>query len=121
MDVLIADDDAVSRRVLEGTLTRLGYSVIVCANGTEAIDALLAADGPRLAILDWMMPGADGLEVCRRVRASAGPYVYIIILTARDRREDVLEAYDAEADEFLAKPLEVLELRARLRSGERVL
>lgn len=121
MRILIADDDLVSRRVLEGALGRLGYDISTCGDGREAIDVLLAGDGPRLAILDWMMPGADGLEVCRRVRASAGPYIYIIILTARDRREDILAAYDAEADDFLTKPLDILELRARLRSGERVL
>jgi two-component system cell cycle response regulator len=119
--ILIADDEAVSRRMLEGALEKLGYEVTVCADGRQALDALLADDGPRLAILDWMMPGVDGLEVCRRVRASAGHYVYVIILTSRDRREDVLAAYDAEADDFLVKPFDALELRARLRSGERVL
>jgi two-component system cell cycle response regulator len=121
MRILIADDEAVSRRMLEGALEQLGYEVTVCADGRQALDALLADDGPRLAILDWMMPGVDGLEVCRRVRSSAGHYVYVIILTSRDRREDVLAAYDAEADDFLVKPFDALELRARLRSGERVL
>jgi diguanylate cyclase (GGDEF)-like protein len=119
--ILIADDEAVSRRRLQAALESLGHDVTTCCDGHAAIEALLADDGPRLAILDWMMPGADGLEVCRRVRASVGHYTYIIILTARDRREDVLAAYDAEADDFLSKPLDVLELRARLRSGERVL
>ena len=121
MRILIADDDAVSRRVLESTLARLEYEVLACADGREALRILLAADSPRLAILDWMMPGIDGLEVCRRVRTLAGHYVYIVIVTSRDRREDVLAAYDAEADDFLAKPFDVVELRARLRSGERVL
>jgi diguanylate cyclase (GGDEF)-like protein len=119
--ILIADDEAVSRRMLEGALHTLGYEVTVCTDGRQAIEQLLSTDGPRLAILDWMMPGLDGLEVCRRVRSTAAQYVYIIILTSRDRREDVLEAYDAEADDFLVKPLDLLELRARLRSGERVL
>lgn len=107
--------------MLEGALTSLGYDVTACADGREALEALRAPDGPRLAILDWMMPGVDGLEVCRRVRSSATHYVYVIILTSRDRREDVLAAYDAEADDFLIKPLDIIELRARLRSGERVL
>jgi diguanylate cyclase (GGDEF)-like protein len=121
MRILIADDDAVSRRVLEGALGRLGYDVTACADGAEAVDILLAPDGPRLAILDWMMPGVDGLDVCRKIRAASASYIYVIILTARDSREDVLAAYDAEADDFLTKPLDLLELRARLRSGERVL
>jgi len=121
MRILIADDDPVSRRVLEGALVRLGYEVTACANGAEALEKLLAPDGPRLAILDWMMPSVDGLDVCRKIRASDAPYIYVIILTARDRREDVLAAYDAEADDFLTKPFDLLELRARLRSGERVL
>lgn len=121
MRILIADDEAVSRRVLENALGELGYEVVACADGDDALRALLADDGPRLAILDWMMPRPDGLEVCRRVRQAAPHYVYIVILTSRDRREDVLAAYDAEADDFLTKPLDVLELRARLRSGERVL
>ena len=119
--ILIADDDPVSRHALEGTLQRMGYEVLVLTDGTQAVQALLAVDGPRLAILDWMMPGPDGLEVCRRVRDGAPHYVYIIILTSRDRREDILAAYDAEADDFLTKPFEIVELRARLRSGERVL
>ena len=121
MRILIADDDPVSRHVLEGTLYKLGYEVSVFTDGTQAVRALVATDGPRLAILDWMMPGPDGLEVCRRVRDTAPHYVYIIILTSRDRREDILAAYDAEADDFLTKPFEIVELRARLRSGERVL
>jgi diguanylate cyclase (GGDEF)-like protein len=119
--ILIADDDPVSRGVLDGALRRLGYDVSACADGAMALELLLAPDGPRLAILDWVMPGFDGLEVCRTVRSSASHYVYVVILTSRDAREDVLAAYDAEADDFLIKPLDVLELRARLRSGERVL
>jgi diguanylate cyclase (GGDEF)-like protein len=121
MRILIADDDPVSRRVLEGALATLNHEVCAFADGAQALDALLTPNGPRLAILDWMMPGRDGLDVCRRVRANAPHYVYVIILTSRDGREDALAAYDAEADDFLNKPLDVVELRARLRSGERVL
>jgi diguanylate cyclase (GGDEF)-like protein len=121
MRILIADDNAVSRRMLEGALVRLGYEVQTCAEGRQALEGLLAPDGPRLAILDWMMPGVSGLGVCRQVRASATHYVYIVLLTSRDRRDDVLAAYDAEVDDFLPKPFDVVELRARLRSGERVL
>jgi diguanylate cyclase (GGDEF)-like protein len=119
--ILIADDDPVSRRVLEGTLTRLGHEVVTVAEGRSAIHELLAPLGPTLAILDWMMPEVDGLAVCREVRRRPEPYVYVILLTARDRREDMVAALDAGADDFLTKPLDTVELRARLRSGERVL
>jgi diguanylate cyclase (GGDEF)-like protein len=121
MNILIADDDPVSRRLLKGTLIRLGHDVDEAADGTNAIQALLEPQGARLAILDWMMPGYDGLTVCRTVRAKASHYVYIILLTARDRREDLVAALDAEADDYLTKPFDAVELRARLRSGERVL
>lgn len=121
MKILIADDDAISRRLLEGTLVRLGHEVVAVEDGTQAITALLDQSGPRLAILDWMMPGADGLAVCRRIRQRPTPYVYVILLTARDRRADMVEGLDAEADDFLTKPYDAVELRARLRSGERVL
>jgi two-component system cell cycle response regulator len=121
MRILIADDDPVSRRLLEATLARLGHQVVSVADGTAATAALLSPDGPRLAVLDWMMPGADGLAVCRAVRHHQGPYVYIILLTSHNRREDLVAGLDAEADDFLTKPLDVVELRARLRSGERVI
>jgi diguanylate cyclase (GGDEF)-like protein len=121
MRILIADDDPVSRRLLQATLVKLGHDVVIVTNGNDAVDALDAPDGPRLAILDWMMPGADGLAVCRRMRQRAEPYVYVILLTARDGREDMMAAMDAEADDFLTKPLDAVELRARVRCAERVL
>jgi two-component system cell cycle response regulator len=121
MRILIADDDPVSRRLLEATLSRLGHEVVSVANGTDAIEQLARPDGPRLAVLDWMMPGADGLAVCRAVRQRPGPYVYAILLTSHNRREDLVVGLDAEADDFLTKPLDVVELRARVRSGERVI
>jgi diguanylate cyclase (GGDEF)-like protein len=119
--ILIADDDPVSRRLLEATLVRLGHEVEAVPDGLEAIEAFRSADSPRLAILDWIMPGADGLAVCRAVRDQGGPYVYVILLTARDRHEDMLAALDAQCDDFLRKPFDSVELRARIRSGERVL
>ncbi len=121
MRILIADDEPVSRRLLESALIRLGHDVDVVNDGPEAVTALLKPDGPRMAILDWMMPGADGTVVCRVVRQRAGPYIYIILLTGRDRREDVVAGLDSGADDFLIKPFDAVELRARLRSGERVL
>ena len=121
MRILIADDDPVSRRLLEATLERLGHEVVAVPDGLDAIEAFRSADSPRLAILDWIMPGADGLAVCRAVRDHGGPYVYVILLTARDRHEDMLAALDAQCDDFLRKPFDSVELRARIRSGERVL
>ncbi len=120
MKILIADDEAVSRRLLERTLAGLGHEVTAVGDGLAALAALMSPEGPRIAILDWMMPGATGLEVCRLVRNRPAPYVYILLLTARDRREDVLTGLDAGADDFLTKPFDALELRARLRSGERI-
>jgi diguanylate cyclase (GGDEF)-like protein len=119
--ILVADDDRVSRRLLENTLARLGHEVVAVPDGTSALEALTVPEGPRLAILDWMMPGADGIEVCRRVRTLTERYIYVILLTARDRREDLVTAFNAEVDDFLTKPLDIVELRARLRSGERVI
>lgn len=122
MRILIADDDPVARRLLEGTLQRYGHEVVAVTNGTDALERLREPDGPRLAILDWIMPGADGLTVIRTLRQdSEGPYVYLIVLTARHRREDRQAALEAEADDFLTKPFDELELRARLRCGGRVI
>lgn len=121
MRILIAEDDPVSRRLLHSTLERLGHEVVAVPDGATALVTLLRPDGPRLAILDWMMPGADGLTVCRTVRQRPMPYVYVIMLTGKQHRDDMVAALDAEVDDFLTKPFDALELRARLRSGERVL
>jgi diguanylate cyclase (GGDEF)-like protein len=121
MRILIADDDPVSRRLLEVALVQMGHTVVVVSEGLAAIDALVAIDGPRIAILDWMMPGADGLAVCRAVRQRVAPYVYVILLTARHGQEDMVAALDAEVDEFLTKPFDAIELRGRLHAGERIL
>jgi two-component system cell cycle response regulator len=121
MKILIADDEPVARRLLEKTLQQLGHEVTVVANGRDALAHLLAPEGPRIAIIDWMMPGTDGLGVCRAVRQRSTPYVYVILLTARDRPEDIVEGLEAGADDFLSKPLDAGHLRARLRSGERVI
>jgi len=120
MRLLIADDDPVSSRLLEATLQRLGHDVVKVASGTDALSALLAPDGPRLAIVDWMMPGLDGPAVCRKVRERPSPYVYLVLLTSRDRREDMFQGLEAGADDFLTKPLNPVELQARLRCGERI-
>jgi two-component system, cell cycle response regulator len=121
MRILIADDDPVARRLLERTLQRLGHEVIAVAEGTAALNALLDPTGPRLAILDWMMPGMDGLAVCRAVRRQDAPYVYLILLTARNGDDDVVAGLVAEADDYLTKPFDTRELNARILSGERIL
>ena len=103
-------------------LANWSYEVIVAGNGEEAWTLLQHEDSPKLAILDWMMPNMDGIEVCRRARAreSAG-YTYILILTAKTQSEDLLVAMDAGADDYVTKPFKSQELRARLRAGCRIL
>jgi two-component system, cell cycle response regulator len=119
--VLIADDDMISRRLLEATLTRWGYEVVVTHDGTEAWEVLQGADAPALAILDWMMPGMDGVDVCRKVRQRAQePYIYLLLLTTKGRREHLIEGLDAGADDYLTKPFDPHELQVRLRAGDRI-
>jgi two-component system cell cycle response regulator len=120
--VLIADDEAVSRRLLESSLTRWGYQAIVASDGREAERLLSDADAPKLAILDWMMPGVDGLELCRRIRQRRSePYTYLLLLTGKRQRRDVIEGLDAGADDYVTKPFDPQELRVRLRTGKRIL
>jgi phosphoserine phosphatase RsbU/P len=120
--VLIAEDDPVSRRLLESTLRRWGYDLTVTTDGEEAWRLLRAADVSLLAVLDWMMPGLDGVEICRRVRSLRGPTPpYLILLTAKTRRQDVVEGLEAGADDFIGKPFDRDELRARLNVGVRIL
>lgn len=120
--VLIAEDDPVSCTVLERTLRGWGHEVVVTRTGTEAWDAMGREDAPRLAVLDWMMPGLEGPEVCRRVRALARPIpTYLILLTARGDTDDVVAGLDSGADDYVTKPFDRQELRSRVRVGERVL
>ena len=122
MKILIAEDDLVSRRRLEANLKSWNYEVVIAVDGNEAYRTLQGDDTPRLAVLDWMMPGIDGVSVCQEVRkVRDAPYIYIVMLTAKDRKEDIAEALDAGADDFLTKPYDALELRARLRAGRRIL
>jgi len=120
--ILIAEDDPVSRRVLETTLLKWRYEVVVTTDGRAALDTLQKPGGPQLAILDWMMPELDGLDVCRRLRAAppAHPF-YLVLLTARANRENKIEGLEGGADDFLAKPFDRDELQARLRVGVRML
>jgi len=122
MKVLIAEDDPVSRRVLEATLAKCGYHVVVTCDGVAAWQELKSEDAPKLAILDWMMPGMDGLEVCRKVRESPDHRpTYIILLTARGRREDIVAGLQAGADDYVTKPFDSGELRARVQVGIRII
>jgi diguanylate cyclase (GGDEF)-like protein len=118
--ILIAEDDKVSRRILEKNISEWGYDIAVAENGDEALRMLQGGD-VHLALLDWMMPGINGIEICRHVRQDGGPkYVYIIILTSRDRRQDIIEGLEAGADDYMAKPVNFLELRARIQTGRRI-
>jgi DNA-binding response OmpR family regulator len=119
--ILIADDNPVFRSVLRVMLTKWGYSVVTACDGEEAWQTLRADDGPRLAILDWIMPGMEGIEVCRLARAAFGRDVYILILTARTESEDLEAAVEAGADDYVSKPFKSQELSARLRTGCRIL
>ena len=121
MRILIAEDDRVSLRLLEAHLSAWGYEVVSARDGSEAWRMLQSADPPRLAILDWMMPGMDGTDICREVRlADREPYTYIILLTALSGEENLCAGMDAGADDYLTKPFRVNELRARLRAGRRI-
>lgn len=122
MRILIAEDDPVSRRMLEAFLVKWGYEVVIASNGAEAWDALRQQDAPKLAILDWMMPSMDGVQVCRKIREQTErPYVYILMLTAKDRKQNIVEGIEAGADEYLTKPFDAHELRAHLHAARRIL
>jgi len=122
MRILAAEDNPVFQTVLRGMLTKWGYEVIIAKDGIEALRALQAENAPRLALLDWMMPGIDGVDVCRRVRSMGRePYIYILLLTARTDSDDLVAGMDAGADDYLTKPFNAPELRARLRAGQRIL
>lgn len=119
--ILIAEDHAVSRHLLERNLTNWGFQVQAAADGEAAVQVLESENPPSLVILDWMMPKLDGLEVCRRVRARENqPYTYILLLTARNNREELAAAIEAGVDDYLTKPYDPDELRARLKVAQRI-
>ncbi len=120
--ILIAEDDVVSRRVLELFLAKWNFQVEVASNGAEAWQIFQRDDSPRLAVLDWMMPGLEGVQICRQVRERADrPYVYILLLSARGQKKDILEGLKAGADDYLKKPFDLEELHARLQVGQRII
>ncbi len=121
LKVLLAEDARFARHLLQRVLAGWGYEVVLAEDGEQAWRVLQGPDAPSIALLDWMMPGLDGLEVCRKVRqAGREPYTYIILLTGRDRQQDVVEGLAAGADDYLRKPFDNLELEARIRTGRRI-
>ncbi len=122
MRILIADDEFMSRRLLEKTMQRAGYEVTAVENGRLAAAELCKPEGPKLALLDWIMPELDGPGVCREVRKRKDQsYVYMILLTSKEKKEDVVAGLESGADDYLTKPFDPEELKARLRTGMRIL
>jgi two-component system, cell cycle response regulator len=122
MKILIAEDEAMSRRLLQKTLEREGYEVIAVENGRLAVEQLCRPDCPRLALLDWVMPELDGPGVCREVRKRPElPYVHIVLLTSKGSKQDIVAGLESGAADYLVKPWDPEELKARLRVGQRIL
>ena len=123
MKILIAEDDLTSRLILENMLTKWGFEVVSATNGTDAWAKLQEEDPPRLLILDWMMPGIEGVEICRRLREnskSEDQYTYVTLLTAKESKENIVTGMEAGADDYITKPFDMHELRVRVRAGERI-
>jgi DNA-binding response OmpR family regulator len=122
MKILIAEDDIVSRKLLQANLKKWGYEIKAACDGREAWEILKMNNSPRLAILDWMMPEIDGAELCKMVRQQKErPYTYIILLTAKKEQEEIVAGLDCGADDYITKPFDPDELRSRMRSGLRIL
>jgi len=121
MRLLIAEDDCITRELLTEMAAKWGFEVVAAADGAEAWQIVQSAQAPQIALLDWAMPFLEGPAICRGIRARENAaYIYVILLTARDSRHDLVNGLDAGADDFLAKPPHPQELRARIRVGERV-
>jgi two-component system, cell cycle response regulator len=121
MKILVAEDNRFFRRLIEVNLKQWGHEIISCGDGAEAWEILKEEDRPHMAILDWEMPEMEGIEVCKAVRALKNrPYVYIILLTAKNRRDDLVIGLDSGADDYITKPFEPVEFQVRLRAGTRI-
>jgi sigma-B regulation protein RsbU (phosphoserine phosphatase) len=122
MRILIADDDRMTTMMLSRTLERWGFEVVVAHDGVSAWECIVGDEPPALAIVDWMMPGLDGIDLCRRIReAPLQAPVYVILLTSRTSRQDLVAGLEAGADDYLTKPFDPDELRARIHVGQRTL
>jgi two-component system cell cycle response regulator len=122
MKILLADDEPIARTMLEHWLAGWGYEVTLARDGESALQALKDDPELRLLVVDWVMPKKDGIEVCKAIRAGAQePYVYVVLLTAKDDKSDIIAGLDAGADDYLVKPCNPLELKVRLRAGRRVI
>lgn len=123
MKILLAEDDHVSSLIMQRTLQRFGYEVVLARDGRQAVDILSAPDGPRLALVDWMMPELDGVGLCREIRSrhADDSYIYILLLTSKQNSEDIVAGLEAGADDYITKPCQNEELRARLHTGRRIL
>jgi two-component system, cell cycle response regulator len=123
VSILLVEDSLIDARMIGTYLSEWGLDYISVESGSEAWDLLQAPDGPRLVLLDWVLPGIDGIELCRRIRAlgTNGTYIYAVMLTAKDRKQDLLTAMAAGADDYLCKPVDPSELRARVLAGKRII
>jgi len=123
MRILLAEDSAVDRHLIGGHLKEWGFDVVIAKDGAEAWKLLQEADAPELVVLDWMLPHVDGIELCRRIRGAGAQvgYTYTVLLTGKNRKGDLIEGMQAGADDYLVKPFEPLELKARLLAGKRIL
>ncbi len=120
--ILVAEDGITFRHMLKTFLTSWGYQAVVVSDGLEAWKLLQGEDRPRIALLDWMMPHMDGVGICRAIREKKpDPYLYLLLLTSRDQKQDVVEGFEAGADDYLIKPFDPQELRARIHAGERII
>ena len=123
MRILIAEDDVTSRLILENMLTKWGYDVVSATDGNDAWKKLQEEDSPKLVILDWMMPGMEGIEICRKIRETSkkeDQYTYVTLLTAKESKENIVAGMDAGADDYITKPFDMHELRVRVRAGQRI-
>ncbi len=121
MRILLAEDDVITRRLLEAQLKNWGHELVVCSDGQQAWEQLNIDGAPKVVVLDWMMPGMDGLTLSREIRKlETKPYTYIILLTAKSRKEDIVEGLEAGADDYITKPFDPQELRVRIRAATRI-
>ncbi len=122
MRILIVDDDLSTRNTLAGILRKCGHDVEMVSSGEEAWTVISQPDAPRLILLDWLMPGLNGLDLCKRIRSMDGdnPF-YIIMLTVKDNKEDIVEGLDTGTDDYITKPFYPEELRARINAGYRII